>query len=531
MGKYMNDSTDLKGEFDKQNDNRLMIFVLLILALFLIVYGLWFYRQQSQTIRMDKINELNSIAELKVNEIMQWRKDRLADIRNFSDNPFINDAFNQWLTTPDNDAAGNTILQSFQLLKDSYQYRNIILVDKTGSVSLSLDPRFSALDEYTSNLASRAIQKNELFIGDFYRDTESGQVNLDIFAAIQDKQNQPVGVLILRVDPEVYLYPLIQSWPTPSLTAETLLFRRDGEDVLFLNLLRHSTAEPLTLKIPLNETDVPAVQGVLGYTGEFEGIDYRGEPVVAEIYPIPGSPWYMIAKVNSKEILSDIRDLLFRVIFQDILALILILALFAYFYRDRQRQLFEKLYEKERQLTESQKEAQITLYSIGDAVISTDSLGNVNRLNPVAEQLTGWTEAEAKGMSLEKVFNIINEQTRLKVENPVNQVLREGVVIGLANHTLLKSKDGTERPIADSGAPIKDIEGNISGVVLVFRDQTRERAVQNELALLSDTIRASQNEIYIFDEKNYRFKFINEGALRNLGYTLDQMKSNDSTGY
>lgn len=524
MDKDIKDNANLMGKTDNQRDNRLMIFILFFAALFLIIYGLWFYRQQSQTIRLDKINELNSIAELKVNEILQWRKERLADIKIFSDNPFINDAFNQWLTSPNNQTTETAILESFQLLKDSYQYRNIILVNKTGSVSLSLDPQFSELDEYTSELVSRAIKDNNIFIGDFYRNMESNQVNLDIFAAIRGEQNQPVGALILRVDPEAYLYPLIQSWPMPSLTGETMLFRREGEDVLFLNLLRHSTAEPLTLKIPLSKTDVPAVQGVLGRTGEFEGIDYRGEPVIAQIYPIPDSPWYMIAKMDSREILSDIRNLSFRVIFQDILAIILILALFAYFYRDRQRQLFKKLYEKERQLGESQKEAKITLYSIGDAVISTDSMGNIIRLNPVAEQLTGWKEAEAKGLPLEKVFNIINEQSRLKVENPVNQVLREGVVVGLANHTLLVSKDGNERPIADSGAPIKDSAGNISGVVLVFRDQTEERAVQNELTLLTDTIRASQNEIYIFDETNYRFKFINEGALRNIGYSLEQMK-------
>ena len=300
MKKYMNDSADLQSEINKQHDNRLLIFVLFIAALFLIVYGFWFYRQQSQTIRMNKINELNSIAELKVNEIMQWRRERLADIKNFSDNPFINDAFNQWLTTPNNEAARKAILDSFQLMKDSYHYRNIILVDKTGSVSLSLDPQFSALDEYTGDLASQAIQKNEIFIGDFNRNTENGQVNLDIFAAIRDKQNQPAGALILRVDPDIYLYPLIQSWPTPSETAETLLIRKDGDQVLFLNLLRHSSALPLTLTVPISSMDIPAVQAVLGYTGEFDGIDYRGEKVMSSIYPIPDSPWYMISKVDSE---------------------------------------------------------------------------------------------------------------------------------------------------------------------------------------------------------------------------------------
>ncbi len=97
-------------------------------------------------------------------------------------------------------------------------------------------------------------------------------------------------------------------------------------------------------------------------------------------------------------------------------------------------------------------------------------------MNPVAEQLTGWQEAEAAGKSLDEVFHIVEEKSRAPVQNPVNRVLTEGVVVGLANHTVLISRDGSERPIADSGAPIRSEDGSILGVVLVFRDQTEEKA-------------------------------------------------------
>lgn len=126
-------------------------------------------------------------------------------------------------------------------------------------------------------------------------------------------------------------------------------------------------------------------------------------------------------------------------------------------------------------LARQEAEIRATLYSIGDAVIATDTEGRVARVNPVAEQLTGWTEAEAVGQPLDEIFCIINEETRRQVESPVARVLCEGTVIGLSNHTLLISKEGREIPIADSGAPILDSQGNITGVVLVFRDQTEER--------------------------------------------------------
>jgi len=116
-----------------------------------------------------------------------------------------------------------------------------------------------------------------------------------------------------------------------------------------------------------------------------------------------------------------------------------------------------------------------TLRSIGDAVIATDAEGRVTFLNPVAETLTGWAEQDARGRPLDEVFCIFSEQTRVVAESPVTKVLREGTVVGLANHTVLRSKRGLETPIDDSGAPIRNEAGRILGVVLVFRDVTNEK--------------------------------------------------------
>lgn len=124
---------------------------------------------------------------------------------------------------------------------------------------------------------------------------------------------------------------------------------------------------------------------------------------------------------------------------------------------------------------------QTILYSIGDGVIVTNETGMIEELNPVAETLTGWKESDAKNLPISKVFRIINEDTREKVENPVERVLRDGQIVGLANHTLLLSKDGRELPITDSGAPIIDNTSKITGSVLVFRDQTAEREQQKKI--------------------------------------------------
>ena len=140
---------------------------------------------------------------------------------------------------------------------------------------------------------------------------------------------------------------------------------------------------------------------------------------------------------------------------------------------------------EQRQADEARKRSEellsVTLRSIGDAVITTDQDGGVTFMNPTAEAATGWPLADAAGRPLEEVFDIRNEDTGQTVESPVKQVFREGVVVGLANHTKLVRRDGTELPIADSGAPIRDNNGEIVGAVLVFQDVTERRKTENEL--------------------------------------------------
>ncbi len=135
----------------------------------------------------------------------------------------------------------------------------------------------------------------------------------------------------------------------------------------------------------------------------------------------------------------------------------------------------------QQQLMEEREQLFVTIHSIGDGVITTDVKGRVELMNSVAEHLTGWREQEAKGKLLTDIFHIINETTREKAQNPVARVLREGRIVGLANHTVLISKNGVEYNIADSAAPIKDPRGNILGVVLVFRDVTEKLKTEKEL--------------------------------------------------
>ncbi|HTY99678.1 MAG TPA: EAL domain-containing protein, partial [Rhodocyclaceae bacterium] len=179
--------------------------------------------------------------------------------------------------------------------------------------------------------------------------------------------------------------------------------------------------------------------------------------------------------------------------------------------------------------------AQVTLMSIGDAVVVTDVAGRIDFLNPVAEELTGWTTAEARGRPLEIVFRIINETTRAAAVNPVDLVLREGRVVGLANHTVLIRRDGTELNIDDSAAPIRDRDGRIIGVVLVFHDvtQAHEMARKMSWAATHDALTSLINRGEFERRLQALVKNMEAGKHHALLYLdLDQFKVvNDTCGH
>ncbi len=160
----------------------------------------------------------------------------------------------------------------------------------------------------------------------------------------------------------------------------------------------------------------------------------------------------------------------------------------------------------------------VMITSIGDAVITTDTNGDVNFLNEVAQSMTGWTQEGALGKPIEAVFKIVNEETRLATENPATRALRDGVVVGLANHTLLIAKDGTERPIDDSAAPTLDAAGEITGVALVFRDVSQrkrlERQVQ-EAREYADNILATLRDPFLVLDKDLRVVTANHAFYEN----------------
>ena len=192
---------------------------------------------------------------------------------------------------------------------------------------------------------------------------------------------------------------------------------------------------------------------------------------------------------------------------------------------DLEREITERK-RAEEALQQSEQRWSTTLSSIGDSVIATDVSGVVTFMNSVAEELTGWTLKEALGKQLKEVFHIINEETRQEVESPVAKVLEKGMIIGLANHTILIRKDGSDVPLDDSGAPIKDENGNVTGVVMVFHDITERKKAEAATEKQAELIDLSPDAI-IVRKLDGVITFWSAGAEKLYGWSKDEAIGKD----
>jgi len=284
--------------------------VLVVLILVIIAAGALFYQSQERQIKDSVVTDLSTIALLKTEQIAAWRGERLGDAEVLSQNRILIDGINTYLASPD-PASRQKILTLFEQINSSYDYRNVMLVDREGRVRLSLDPTDTTITPWLDTQLAESFATHTALLTDLSLGTGNQPPRMYAIAPFTETTSgstEVTGAVILTIDPTEVLYPLIQSWPVPTDSAETVLVERAGDQVLFLNELRHRNNTALNLTIPLTQDDLPAVIAITGTTGAFEGTDYRGAKVISVLEPVRDSPWFMVAKIDTAEAYSAWRS-------------------------------------------------------------------------------------------------------------------------------------------------------------------------------------------------------------------------------
>ena len=400
----------------------LFIFALfLLLAAIAGIGGYRVFREQRDEIIEQKHQELFAVADLKVREIAFWRRERIADASVIAGTPLLDDELTGWLAERSDAAARRKLLAWMGSLRQVLSYRAVAIIDAEGKVLLGsgLDPNDSVA------LSVEPWPPVDTVLTDIHEPVAGGMATIGIYSPIA----APAGlarhlVLYLEIDPSLYLFPLLKSWPTSSASGETLIVRREGNEIVYLNELRHRSGGALKLRLPLGTTDLPASRAARGESGVLDGTDYRGAPVFAVGRPIPGTSWFLIAKDDRTEVLGRIQYRARSITTFGALTLLLATAIMLYLWRrERLRQVHGELVHAEAHAAEMERAAELLRGSekryrlLFDEMLDGyahhemvyDSAGTAVdyrflELNPAFGRLTGLAPEQAVGRTVREVL-------------------------------------------------------------------------------------------------------------------------------
>jgi PAS domain S-box-containing protein len=451
-----------------------LILIFLVLTIGILTTGYLYYKSQESFIKKEKQQELSAIVALKIDQIISWRQERIDYANALMDDPFLAIRVRDFLKGRGKPALRAQILERLTSLA-SYQYQGLALIDPQGNVRLSVPASKQELTPYLKSLASQAMQAQKVVFSDLYR-AEDSKVMLSVFTpllAIQGNTKVIIGVILMKIEPYQFLYPLIKSWPTPSLTGETELIRREGDEVVFLNELRHRKNIPLNLRFPLNAPNLVAAQIARGKRGIIDGLDYRGVPVLAAVGLIPDSNWFLVAKIDADEIYAPLKKRIREVI---VLLFTLIVSAgitVAYFWRNQQIRFYRRQYEGERERRAlAQRYEYLTMFANDIILVANQSLKIVEANNKAVASY-GYQRDELLGSHLIDLYPPGSEQV---INNFMRHVEEKS---GLIFDATQLRKDGTTFPVEVS-LRLLEVEGE-KLFLEIIRDITERKRTEEVL--------------------------------------------------
>jgi two-component system sensor histidine kinase/response regulator len=346
---------------------------------------------------------------------------------------------------------------------------------------------------YVSPSSAADLLAGKVVFEDLYWNEENQKIYLKILVPILERQDGagPLAILAMRINPDDYLFPLIKRWPTPSRTSETLLVRRDGSDVLYLNNLKFNSNSALKLRVPLSRKNIPSVMAVLGREGIVEGKDYRGIPVIAVLRSISGSPWFLVARIDKAEVFAPLGERLRIIIILISLLLIGSGAGLALLRRRRQVYFFKEQAEIAQELLDSQANLRAITASAQDAILMMDEQGRLTYWNQAAERIFGYASGEALGGNLHDLIAPRRYHPAHHAAFPDFLRTGRGAAIGQTLELQGLRKDGVEITVALSLSAVQ-IKSNWHAVG-ILRDISKQKIAEKELyKLLADLEQANK---------------------------------------
>ena len=422
-----------------------------------------------------EVSRLQAVAKLKVRQIADWLTERRRDTEFVESSTHYANELRRWLA---GDArARDYLTERIDTFRANRGFGIAVLLDPEGAFLWSSDGTAAELAPPLRKAAREAAgSRNAVRVGP-YRD-ERGEPHLDFVVPLVASGDEKPGVVVLHVDPGAWLYPTLQDWPLPSDSGEALLFRRDGDDVLFLNQLRFRKDSAVRLRLPVSSPELLAAQALHGTVEDgatLSGVDYRDTPVLGVVRAVPGTDWFLIAKLDRDELYAQaIKDVTW-IGFAGLLALFLT-GVALVLLGQRGRLAFS---EAARRAQEERLQALQLLEAIAagseDAIFAQDQEGRFTLFNRSCERITGRSAAEVLGNDEAMLFPAAVaarqiETNRRVIERGENEVFEERVPLAAGEAVFLTTK-----------GPLRDEQGRVVGMFGISRDITARKRAEDEL--------------------------------------------------
>ena len=464
-----------------------VIFLLFSAAIILI--GNYFSNSQRNRIFREQENNLSAIASLKISQIASWHKERLGDAKVISlDKPLIISI--EYFFSGKNKEIKTQLYYWMKSVRNEYDYSNVLIADTSLKVRLSVTPSDSILGDSIKMEMKASLKGRNIFMTDLHRSKEIPYIHIDILIPLFDSVKNkplPVGIALLRIDPGKVLFPLIQSWPTPSKSSETLILRREGDSVLYLNELRHRKNTALNLKFPLSNVNLLATKAVNGFEGVTDGTDYRKIPVIGALNKVPGLPWYMVVKVDKDEILAPFKRYSIITVFVIILLIVLNALVSGYWIWAQRVDMYRRQLKDEITLSESKEkliaseERFRSLYeNVTIGIYRTTLDGQILMANHVMVNMLGFDTFEQLAQRNLQQEGYEPDYPRAKFLKALEE---QGKIIGL--ESAWYQRNGKVLFVRESANAVRDAKGRIlyyDGTVedITDRKKTEEALHENE---------------------------------------------------
>jgi len=490
-----------------------IIYIFTALTIIILALGyLHFYNSKKEVIR-DRNEELSAIADLKVKQIVNWRRERMIDSLTIFDNPLISRLVKNFIDSPVDANYSNTLVRWADSLRRNNEYKSVVVTDAAGKIIYGSGQYANIIGVYARKNIERAVKDQKVEVTDLHRNKDVDEIHMDIYIPLilrERSKSTYIGSVLIRLDPYNFLFPLVQTWPTPSKTAETFLVDRQGDKVVYLNELRHRRGSAPDALMPAEKADLPANLAVNGVEKTVEGTDYRGEEVLAALRIIPDSPWYMVSKIDKKEIMKPlIRGELFALV--SLVAFILFAAaLTAFYWEKKDAEYYRSQYETETQKRALEKHYKFLTKYANDMIILLDTERNIIEVNEKATAVFGYTHEELVKMKADDL-------RALGYKSGVKEITSKAAAQnGLVYETINRRKDGSEFPIEISLRLI-DVEGT-QYFQAIARDISERKMLEQRM---ESFFTESPAGLCIIDDK-YRWVKINKKMADINGFPLEE---------